>query len=729
MAKIIEKMLPLSEINSTAIHERTAANGHPANLHMWWGRSSMPSVLAALTAGTADITEDADTLAAILKHVASCDTGDITHHMPVQPTVFDPFSGSGFIPLAAQALGFPVIASDLNPVAVMITKALVEIPSRFQNQQPVNPQLERLDYFRVEGMAEDIRQYGKWMLLEAKKRLAPLYPKCEGETPSAWLWVRTVKCPNPACGCQMPLATSFILNGRKGNEAWAEPVVQNGIIHFEVHSGICPKDKETNKYGSYGAKFVCPACGEVTADDYVKRMGLTHQLGTQMMAVAYETTTGRIFKAPNEEQIAAANVPIPEDIPQGSIPDNAHWFSPPGFGFTEYADLFSPRQLTMLTTFCDLLKEVQNKAASDALAAGLSPEGGSLADGGSGAMAYGQAISVYLAFAIDKMADRNSMFGSWNSSGGNPRATFGRQAIPMVWNFGEINPFSGITGNFAAALSKVADVVTMLPAWSDAVISQYDAVHADFPQNVMICTDLPYYKNIGYAHLSDYFYIWMRQSLKWIYPDLFNQMVTSKEELSTVNQYYGVSPSESDRLYQEQLAKVIQKLKNCQSPEWPALMFYEYHKYDEQVIRNGADEVTPWEYILQSMINAGFAIKAIWPLRTTEANEKSDTTKVLIVGEVANKTSQITRRGFISVLKHDLPDLLDTAFGISVDSVDQQIVGMGFGLSIFSQYRKILNADGSVMSVHDALPIILQEVEEYIAIHASVEDDVQSEED
>ena len=713
MRKLIETAIPLSTINQISTTEKTSATGHPANLHMWWGRSPQYASLFSLVAATVDAGETKEELLARIERAKSNTYTQIAG----KPIVFDPFCGYGGIPLAAEQLGFPVVAGDLNPVAVMLTKAAVEIPAAFADCSPVNQLSLKNNYRNAAGLAEDVQYYGEWLLSKAAEKLKALYPNEDDGVPAAWIWARTVKCPNPACGCMMPLASSFILNGKSGKEMWAEPVVEAGKVHFEIRNGVCPKEKITNKFGNYGARFTCPACGEITADEYVKQQGLQHKLGAQMMAVVLETQDGRIIKAPSEAQESAADVPVPENVPQGEIPNNAHWFSPPGFGLTEYADLFSPRQMTMLTTFCDLLLEVQNKAASDALAAGMSHEGGSLADGGKGALAYGQAISVYLAFIIDKMADRNTTVCSWNSSGGNPRATFGRQAIPMVWNYAEVNPFTTMTGNFRTALKNVVTAIANLPCGNDARVVQGDAVTSEYPENTLVCTELPYYKTIGYAHLSDFFYIWMRRSLKPVFPELFNPMVTSKQELSTVGQFYGRPQEECDQEYEAGLRVVFKKLYQASNPDYPSLLFFEYHKADDDAIYRSVEstgKMTAWENMLDGLIQAGFAVTAVWPMRSEAASDKADGVRVLLVVRRQEKTEQTTRRGFISTLKRELPDRVETAFCAGVDECDKGITAMGCGLSVFTRYKKVLNADGTNMSVHDALQIIGQETKELI---------------
>lgn len=713
MKKLIETALPLSEIRASGLRERTGAAGHPANLHMWWGRSPLVSTKAALTAALVDAPDSQEEL---LQRLERIQTGSYTE-FGEKPTIFDPFSGFGGIPLIAQELGLPVVAGDLNPVAVMLTKAAAEIPSRFSNLPPVNAMSLFKDYTGVTGLAEDVAYYGEWMIQRAKEKLQAIYPSEPEGVPVAWIWARTVKCPNPACGCQMPLASSYILAGKTGNEIWAEPIADNEGIHFEIRSGECPKEQLSNKIGKNGAIFKCPVCGSLTTDSYVKQMGLEHQIGAQMMAVVVDNPSGKRYFAPNEKQEAAANVPVPEDIPHGDIPDNAHWFSPPGFGFNSYSDLFSPRQLTFLTTICDLLIEVQDKVASDALASGMSATGGSLSEGGSGALAYGQAVSVYLAFVLDKLADSNSTICTWRTTGGSLRNTFGRQAIPMTWTFAEGNPFSGITGNFDTALKNVVNAIKKLPCGSEVTVYQGDAATTAYPENVLICSELPYYHAIGYAHLSDYFYIWMRRGLKNIFPELFIQLVTSKSELSTVEKYFGRPLADCEKEYEAKLRSVFEKMYQASNQKYPTLLFYEFHKADLAACQGNLTAShlqTPFETIITELIRVGFAISAVWPMRSSTVVENADGIRILIVARKKDRVENITKRGFIAALKRELPVLLKRGFIAGIDPEDQVIAGLGFGLSVFSGYKRVMNADGTSTSVHDALELIYQEIDQWI---------------
>lgn len=494
--KLIEVALPLEATNKEAIAERYCHSGHPNQLHMWWARRPLVSARAVIWSSLVDDpsshpeqfpTEEAQQkererlfgiLTKLVKWENSNDEAILaeakaeimksTDNNP--PALLDPFAGGGAIPLEAQRLGLEAHAHDLNPVAVMINKAMIEIPPKFANMRPVNPEARArmggsIAPKGAAGLAEDVRYYGEWMKQEAYKRIGHLYPKVKvpkehggGEaTVIAWIWARTVKCPNPACGCTMPLVSSYILSKKKGKEAWIVPSIEGDHCEFTVHTGTSlPKDLIEPKRGR-GASFVCPACGEITLDSYVKAEAQAERIGAQLMAIVAEGAHGRLYLSPTSEHIHAAEVDAPEDYPTGALPSNPRWFSPPAFGMTEYHQLFTPRQLTALTTFSELVGEAQQKAEANAVAAGMFNDHIGLADGGSAARAYGEAVGVYLAFVVDKIADYNSSLCHWQPLGGKAANTFSRQAIPMVWDYTEANVFADAYGGISNKLKWTCD--------------------------------------------------------------------------------------------------------------------------------------------------------------------------------------------------------------------------------------------------------------------------------
>ena len=706
----IESALPLQLINQSAMSER-ATKEHPGNMHLWWNRSPIDSskqlLAAALTPDQEAIGED------------------------FAVTIVDPFSGFGGLALAAVETGSSVIAEDLNSIASVLTKAAAEIPARFADKPAISENAENRIYTGVEGLAEDVRCYGTAIRKELENRLASIYPDAVGPNSDskkvyAWVWTRTVICPNPACGCQMPMASSYVLSKQKGHEFYVLPEADEKEISFRVMKGDSALSQNGNKIGSSGAKFKCPICGEITTDEYVKSMGRKNQLGFKMMAVGYEGPDGREYFSPSDVQIEAAKVKTPSDVPLGELPNNTRWFSPPLFGLKNYADLYTSRQLTLMTTLCDLVAGVKEQAYNDAKEAGFSEDGISLSQGGSGALAYSEAIGVYLTLVVDKLANFQSQICTWDNRKGNIRAAFTRQAIPMTWVFAEGNPFSSVTGNYDTMLQDVVRSVRKLPCRVSAKVTQGDGTRFDFPQDSILFTELPYYDNVGYADLSDYFYIWMRRCLKDIYPDLFEKVVTSKEELTSIPEHYGGDAQAAKEAYEEGIRRLCNNFAKGSSSDYPSLIFFEFGKADELVMTaetTGEHSLSAWESLLDALIQAGFHVTAVLPVRTEKPNEHYETVRVCVVFRKRKEDApQITRRGFVNELKRALPELLEERFQVLIDDWDKPITGMGCGISFFSQYKKVINADGTTMNVHDALQVIWTGVSEYIQELESQED-------
>lgn len=614
----------------------------------------------------------------------------------------------------------------------MINKAMIEIPPRFAGMAPVNPEARAKKpsqvWSRAQGLAEDVRYYGEWMQQEAFRRIGHLYPKVKlsreqggGEaTVIAWIWARTVKCPNPACGCEMPLASSFVLSRKKGKEAWIKPIPDKSRVRFEVHSGKCPKEYESYKTGR-GATFVCPCCKEITSDEYVKREGKNGSMGSRLMAIVAEGKRGRIYCPPNEEHIFAAQTEKPEAGPSGILPDNPRWFSPPAFGMNRYEDLFTPRQFTALTTFSALVAEAQQKAEADAVAAGMPNDHLSLRNGGVGAKAYGEAVGSYLAFGIDKLANYSCSLCTWlnqpkNEIVGN---AFGRQALPMVWDYAEANLFSNRGGTLLQQLEYICKVLSAcIPdGGSGCDAEQFDAQSDCGLRNIMISTDPPYYDNIGYADLSDFFYVWMRQSLKDTFPELFGTMLVPKaEELIATPCRHGGRVEAAKSFFEEGMLSACKQIYQYAREDIPVTIYYAYKQSD--VDADGAS--SGWETMLSAVIKAGFAITGTWPMRTERSGRMiSNGTNalassiVLVCRKRPEDAPQTTRRNLISQLRRELRPALQKLQASNIAPVDLNQSAIGPGMGVFSRFRQVLEAGGTPMSVRSALRIINEEIDLY----------------
>lgn len=757
--KLIEVALPLEAINTAAAHEKMPGIGaHPRGLHLWWARRPFVAARAVIWSSLVDDpsahpelypTEEAQNaerqrlfgiLEKLVKWENSSDPEVLaaakaeilrsTNNNP--PALLDPFAGGGAIPLEAQRLGLEAHAHDLNPVAVMINKAMIEIPPRFAGQAPVNSDSRTLldgaaGWQGAQGLAADVQYYGEWMKREAFRRIGHLYPKVKvphalggGEaTVIAWIWARTVKCPNPACGCEMPLASTFVLSKKKGKEAWVKPITEGNNVHFEVQYGKCPKEYESFKVGR-SAVFKCPCCGEITTDAYVKQHGKAHEMGSQLMAVVGEGKHGRIYLSPDVEQTIAADVPAPESYPSGAMPENPRWFSPPAFGMTDYSDLFTNRQLTALAAFSSLAAEAQAKAEADAVAAGVINDHIALSAGGSGARAYGEAVGVYLAFSVDRLADFSTSVSRWSVTNEKPMNCFSKQAIPMTWDFPEANPMGNAVGSFSTIVSYVASCIEKLPSRAfNGTAIQFDAQSDCGLRNIMVSTDPPYYDNIGYADLSDFFYVWMRQSLKDTYPKLFRTMLVPKAEELVATPYRFEGSTEKARdFFEDGMLHTCQQIYQYAREDIPVTIYYAYKQSDTDEDSKTAS--TGWETMLSAIIRAGFAITGTWPMRTEQTYRAISmgtnalaSSIVLVCRKRPADAPQTTRRGFIAELKRELRPALQKLQRSNIAPVDLAQSAIGPGMGVYSRYGRVLEADGSAMTVRSALQIINQELDVY----------------
>ena len=748
--KLIEVALPLEAINAESAREKSIRHGHPSTLHLWWARRPLATARAVIWSSLVDDpsshpeqfpTEEAqqqererlfDILTRLVKWENSNDEGVLaeakaeimksTNNNP--PALLDPFAGGGAIPLEAQRLGLEAHAHDLNPVAVMINKAMIEIPPKFAGRSPVNPEAQRQGaanqgWKGATGLAEDVRYYGEWMKQEAYKRIGHLYPKAKLEDGSeatviAWIWARTVKCPNPACGCEMPLVKSFMLSKKKGKEAYIQPTCAGSAFTYKVVNGKPSADEGT--VSRAGAK--CLACGTSVAFDYIRQEAREHRMQSVLTAVVAEGKYSRLYLTANSEHRNAAHVSRPDDAPSGILSGKAR-VNVSLYGFNETSDLFTPRQLTALTTFSSLVSEAQQKAEADAVAVGVFNDHIALSEGGTGARAYGEAVGVYLAFVVDKMADYHSSICSWHSSKELIRNTFGRQAIPMVWDFAEANPFSDSAGCCDNMLEWVTKATLLFPATIQGSAKQHDAQSDNGLRNIAVSTDPPYYDNIGYADLSDYFYVWMRQALKGTYPKLFRTMLVPKaEELVATPYRFEGSVEKARDFFEDGMFNTCCRLHDYSRDDIPVTIYYAFKQSETDTEDTTAS--TGWETMLSAIIRAGFSITGTWPMRTEMANRSiaSGTNAlassiVLVCRKRAETAGSVTRREFINALHREMRPALEKLQSANIAPVDLAQSAIGPGIGVFSRYKSVLEADGKPMSVRAALQIINQELDAF----------------
>jgi putative DNA methylase len=623
--------------------------------------------------------------------------------------VLDPFCGGGSIPLEAQRLGLEAHGSDLNPVAVLITKALIELPPKFAGQPPVRPDPDGSDKLRTwtgaQGLAEDVRYYGKWMRDEAEKRIGHLYPKAtlpDGSkaTVIAWLWARTVTCPNPACGSTMPLVRSFWLGKKKGKEAWVDPVAEpeNKRVRFEIGHGPegPPVDGTVGRNGA-----TCLVCDEPVPLKYIRAEGQAKRMSAQLMAIVAEGHRQRIYLPPNEEHERAADVSLPDDLPETEVFDWPGRINVYRYGMTRQADLYTSRQLNLLAFL--------SEAATSAVEARVGRE----------QTDRRAAITTYLGLAASKAAAFHSSQARWRPDADKTAPAFGRQAIPMVWDFAEVQPFAGAGGDWTGMVEGVARVLEGLPGEPTGVCDQVDAT-ARGPQNAIVSTDPPYYDNIGYADLSDYFYTWLRRSLKEVYPDLLGTMMTPKGPELVANQYrFAGNKARAEAHFEAGFGRAIRRLSKAQPSEYPMTIFYAFRQSESD---NDGQASTGWESMLEGLLGDGLAVLGTWPTRSEMAtrligrgSNALASSIVLVCRPRAADAGVTDRRGFLKHLHDELPDALRHLQQGAIAPVDLAQAAIGPGMAVFSRFAKVVEPDGSPMRVRTALALINQVLDEVLA--------------
>jgi putative DNA methylase len=781
--KLIEVAVPLEAINAASAREKSIRHGHPSTLHLWWARRPLAAARAVIFAQMVDDpsshperfrTEEAQEMerqrlfrlieklvlwenttnetvldqarAEIWKSWRSTCAENRDHPHAKElfdfeklPAFHDPFAGGGALPLEAQRLGLESFASDLNPVAVLINKAMIEIPPKFAGRPPVNPESRKdKDLFNkkwcgAEGLAEDVRYYGQAMRDEAEKRIGNLYPSIEitaeiaKERPDlkryvgkkltviAWLWVRTVKSPNPAFAqVDVPLASTFMLSTKTGKEAYIEPAIEGDRYRFEVKVGK-PKNAKTAKDGTKLARanFACLLSSAPISADYLKTEGQAGRMSARMMAIVAEGEGERVYLAPTPQMEAEARKAQPQWKPDVEFFQQALGFRVGNYGMTRWSDLFTDRQLTALTTLSDLVQEAREGVKRDAIAAGMPEEGCGLDAGGTGAIAYVDAVTTYLAFAVDKIAARSTTICAWEAGYQKIQHTFGRQAIPMIWDFAEGNPFSDSTGNFGALLEWVTKYLIDAPTSVEGSAVQADAQAQSISIDRIVSTDPPYYDNVGYADLSDFFYVWLRRSLKPVFPELFATLAVPKAEelVATPGRHGGKEKAET--FFLDGMTQAMHRLSEQAHPAFPVTIYYAF-KQSETDSAEGISS-TGWETFLDAVIRAGFATSGTWPIRTELSNRMRGmgsnalaSSIVFVCRPRAVNAPTATRREFLTALKTELPAALKHLQHSNIAPVDLAQAAIGPGMAVYTRYAKVLDAEGKPLSVREALALINQ---------------------
>ena len=774
--KLIEVALPLEAINDASAYDKMPGIGpHPKGIHHWWARLPLPSARAVLFASLVDDpscdprfvaqpeeTQDAERerLFGIMrslmqkkpnKHPESLEAA---HREIVRscegklPTLLDPFCGGGSIPIEGQRLGLHSQGSDLNPVAVLITKAAVEIIPRFSTQRPVNPEdrerrLDVSDWSHGRGLADDIRYYGQWIANNLESRIRRFYPKVNlpkeygsgSDEAIAWIWARTAKCPNPACGAGVPLVRSFLLANKKDKQIWLEPIVDHSsqmpVVQFEVKTGRGkPRPGTITCRGA-----TCLYCGAPVQFDYIAGEGSAHRLGETLVAIVTEGAHGRLYVEPDDQQVAAATATTPGWAPETSLPDQALGFRVQRYGMKTHSSLFTQRQLLALGTLSDLVLDVREQILADAHQSGFwdDSENSPLSQGSKGLSDYADAVVTFLAFAQDRCADFNNGLCRWSASNEKVMNLFGRQAIPMVWDHAEANILAGAVGGWITCANYVADCVetVVLATEEPGCVEQRDVTETSgLPASLIVSTDPPYYDNISYSDLSDFFYVWLRRTLGNIYPNLCSTILVPKtRELIAAPERFGNDKDQAKEHFESGFRRAFSAIRERLDPGFRLTVYYAFKQADEEVDEPSDDDApsavtltTGWETLLEALIRSGFQITATWPVRASQAwrmrsmgSNALASYIVLACRSRSDSAPLAARRDFLASLKRELPVAIRRLQRGNIAPVDLAQASIGPGMAIYSRYHRVLEADGSAMTVRTALALINQALDAYLA--------------
>jgi putative DNA methylase len=786
--KLIEVALPLEAINVASAREKSIRQGHPSTLHLWWARRPLAAARAVIFAQMIDDpsslpdlfpTQNAqqkerERLFKIIRDLvlwenttnqqvlqrardeiwqswrrACADNADDPRARELfnrhkLPAFHDPFAGGGSLPLEAQRLGLEAYASDLNPVAVVINKAMIEIPPNFAGRPAVNPKaradrtLLTRQWPGATGLADDVRYYGQWMRDEAEKRLGRLYPKIEitaemaSERPDltplvgrfltviAWIWARTVKSPNPAfAGVDVPLASTFLLCTKPGKEAYVQPEISDTGYRLTVRLGK-PADPQTanGTHLARGAHFQCLMSGTPIAGDYIKAEGKAGQMGARLMAVVAEGVKGRVYLSPTSEQVSIAQQAHPTWTPEGAFVEDPRAFTPCIYGIKEWKHLFTDRQLVALDEFSGLVGRARDEVMRDALVARDQAAPGTFGVEKTDA-SYADAVATLLALGVSRLVNRSATLNFWDSQGENIQQVFARQALSMTWDFVEGNPLSDSSGNFVGQLGYLINALLTLPAIGEGHASQQDAATQTVSEAKVISTDPPYFDNVPYADLSDFFYVWLRRSLRPIYPDLFGTLAVPKAEELAAFGYRHAGKESASAFFLNGMTQAMHRLVEQGHPAFPVTIYYAFRQSETDDDDGIAS--TGWDTFLDAVIQAGFSISGTWPMRTeytgnlkTRRNALASSI-ILVCRPRPLDAPTATRRELVNALKAELPSALAQLQKGNIAPVDLAQAAIGPGMAVYTRFAKVLGAEGKLMAVRDALVLINQTLGEVLA--------------
>lgn len=725
--KLIEVALPLDEINDASSKEKSIRQGHPSTLHLWWARRPLASCRSVLLAQLIDdpsehldkfptkkqqdrerqrlmdliaqaapwkSIENQNLISDLKKEIAASKADEVC--------VLDPFSGGGSIPLEAVRLGLHAVGGDLNPVATIISKATAAIPKKFSGMKPKHPNAQsRTDYVGLDGLSEDIRCFGDDLLSIMKSKIGKYYPKVTGPKNEsldvvAWLWVRTVKSPNPAFSdVEVPLVRQNFICTKEGNRSWVKVKFdkKNRKIVLVIESeraGDHPPELE--KYAE-ALNFKDFASGGSIPQNYIRETANSVGLGYMPLAIVASGGRNRLYLSFSNDSLV--EVPSSEFLDEHDAPRISGYFNPPLWGHKTFGSLFHSRQKFALQTFSEEVLNMKNhvqKITRDE--------------------EYTKFILLYLTLGVGRIANRLSSFTIWNPEGETIEQTFSEQGVPMVWDFAEPNLLGDATGSWSKSLEYIYKVVQRLPTGHAEIINESAAkLKVSGGRPIVISTDPPYFSSITYADFADFFYLPFRSILKEIYPDIFRTITSPKtEEAVAAWHRFDGDKAKASQHFKTQLGAALKNSSAMADDAFPLTIYYAFKSTE---ISKGSEGIaSAWESILDIIIDAGLQVVRTWPLRTERISGRKASKNVLassiviVCRKIKNRDSAITQREFISEVKKVLPNAIELLKEQRINPADLPQAIVGVGMEIFSKYRAVIDSSDKKLTVRDAISII-----------------------
>ncbi len=748
---LIEDLIPIREISAEASREKSLRHGNISTLHLWWARRPIVAARAAVYGALVPAPTDAKERVMYMERMRKLCSWDIPHGVLEQsrqdileanggqpPRVLDMFAGGGSIPLEALRLGCQSYAIELNPVAHIIELCTLVYPQKY------GPSL-----------VEDVKKWGEWVIARAKEQLAEFYPSPQSEqhnndilvqstltgeenitsskngalTPIAYLWTRTVPCPNPTCGATVPLVRQTWLRKKESNYVALRmtPDFATMKVCFEkVQSPTLQGLGFDPEAGSKRGNTVCLHCGAAVNTEYVKKEGrvghmkqqlmglvLTKRGDTKKIYLAYqllETQTVNQMLLEEKIQSVCSNTGI---TPPDELINNleTRWFAPPDYGLARFTDIFSRRQLLALLTFT---AEVHN-AYSAMLESGMDKE-------------RSISITTYLGLLVDRLADYNSTICSWHNAGEKINHTYSRQALPMAWDFAEVNPFGAASGSITGALSMILEVIgSVSKSGQPSLVYRTSANQLPLEEDCIdaVITDPPYYDNVSYADLSDFFYVWLKRSIGFLYPEHFSSPLTPKKQEAVMAAYrHNKSKEEAQRSYETMMSHAFSEAHRVLKPGAPLVCVYA-HK-----------TTLGWSTLIEALRHSGFVIVEAWPLDTemkarsaAQGNASLASSIFLIarrreIEEIGEYVSQVRPQ-----LANIINERLDTLIGAGLTGADLIIATIGAGLRAYTQFARVEMPNGDELDAATYLREVEREVAQQVLqrLLSTVEGEAQEE--